>query len=151
MEAVFPLDRNFRRPVVSISSLNNIRALIDTGARVSVWTFSEKELEEIGGVKQNRKISFGGFGGQTVGELYTLDLWMAKDRLFFKDVPLIVNNVVQIRCPLILSALCFDKIVYEIDPINDFMKLSAPENQPVIRRFSYTVSGSGAIEMFAQE
>ena len=151
MDCVFRLNGNYRRPVISLDKYGGILALVDTGARFPVWTLSEKALVEIGGRKENRSVCYGGFGGKTLGELYLIDLWLHSGDILLKDLPIVVNDKVNIRCPVILSATCFEGTIYEVDTINKYFRVSTNDTGTYVKKFSYDIINGGDLDVFGQD
>lgn len=70
MIEIFKLQRGSTRPVIILDGIfPGCSALIDTGARVSMWTKDERVLMRLPNVRLLKKeISFSGFGGRTTGD-----------------------------------------------------------------------------------
>lgn len=130
MQITLKLDANARRPVVKLDWFNGCRALVDTGALFPVWTASENILIHKLGAKLIKKdVSFGGFGGEARGTLYRVNFKL--HNLIFLDMPIIATNMQDLNCHLILPATMFDKMIYEIDSINNAMNIDTKDNQLV--------------------
>ena len=142
------LDLHFQRPVIRLPSLKGARALIDTGARFSVWTFSKNQLEYLGGINQNYTVPFGGFGGATQGMLYTLDFWL--DKLLIKNMPVVVEANVSLKCPLIISTTAFDGFKYSVDTHRKVFEIDTFSNQ-LVKPLAYSILANGSISVYAQD
>lgn len=129
---VFPLERHFQRPVIKLGEYGGLMALIVTGARFPVWTSSHRLIEKIGGRNQGIKVKFGGFGGQTTGDLYRIDLKVGK--IIYDNMPIVVeDNPPQRPFQIVLSAANLDGLVYHIDMINRNMWTELSDEE-LIRR-----------------
>lgn len=69
------LNRRYQRPIVELKTWHNVEALLDTGAFFPIWTADEKILEKAGGILERENIKFSGFGGETSGNLYRLNVF----------------------------------------------------------------------------
>ena len=67
------LDGSYRRPVAVLQ--NGLRAMLDTGAFIPVWTDNEETLVKVMGAKfLQSDVPISGFGGITYGNLYQVTL-----------------------------------------------------------------------------
>ena len=148
MQIDYKLDLHYQRPVIRLVSLNGMRALIDTGARFSVWTLSARQLENLGGKNQYHVVPFGGFGGATQGALYTLDVWM--DKLLIKNMPIVVDSSVSLNCPLIISATSFDGFKYSVDTVNKIFSIDTLSHQ-IVKPLAYKKLPNGSISVYAHD
>ena len=143
----YKLDVHFQRPVISIPNLNDMRVMIDCGALFSVWTLSERQLVEIGGIDQNHIVPFGGFGGKTQGNLYTLDLWLSEKSLLLKNLPIVVDNSISLNCPLILSTTSFESFEYKVNTRTKTFGIKTFDNQ-VVKLLAYRIKDNGSITVY---
>ncbi len=126
------LEQNYQRPVLKLGQLENFRVLIDTGARFPVWTAGRRTIERLGGINQNKRIRFSGFGGNTEGDLYRLTLDLGG--LQFPDMPIVLEDNSRVSVfQLILSAANFDGMLYQIDTINHKFNIDIPDDCMVRR------------------
>ena len=122
---------NFNKPFVYLENFFKIRALLDTGADFPVWTIDETFLEKIGGVKINSNVSFGGFGGQTTGNLYQMKYFQLGN-LFFPEMHIVAKKL-NLPCQMILSAPMFHDLIYEIDNLNHKLNITIPDGKSSIK------------------
>lgn len=64
------LNKANQKPIIELKTWYNFDALLDTGALFPVWTAAEDLITHVGGTLIKKGILFGGFGGQTTGNLY---------------------------------------------------------------------------------
>ncbi len=75
MIATFNLDRRFKRPVINVMNHGKIYpALIDTGATVPIFTLGRNKIYAFNGKLCKENIRFGGFSGDSCGDLYRLNV-----------------------------------------------------------------------------
>lgn len=122
---------NFNKPFVYLENFFKIRALLDTGADFPVWTVDETFLEKISGIKINSNVSFGGFGGQTTGNLYQMKYFQLGD-LIFPEMH-IVTKKLNLPCQMILSAPMFHDLIYEIDNLNHKLNITILEGKSNVK------------------
>ena len=124
------LAADVERPVVIVSG--NMTALLDTGAYIPVWTDEESILtEKLGAVLQKKGISFTGYGGTAVGNLYQVTLKVGT--LTYPNMSIIANQDLDTPFNLILSATMFRGLIYEVDDVNHFFNISIPDNESMVR------------------
>ena len=113
LKVAIPLDKNVKRPVICLDEMfPGCTALIDTGALIPVWTKDVKVLEALGAEKYKSGIVFGGFGGDTVGELYRMDLKLGE--IIYPGIPIIAARDEKIPGYFLFSATMFEKMDYTI-------------------------------------
>ena len=122
---------NFNKPFVYLENFFKIRALLDTGADFPVWSVDETFLEKIGGVKINSNISFGGFGGQTTGNLYRMKYFQLGN-LIFPEMHIVAKKL-NLPCQMILSAPMFHDLIYEIDNLNHKLNITIPDGKSNVK------------------
>lgn len=124
------LAADVERPVVIVGG--NMTALLDTGAYIPVWTDEESILtEKLGAVLQKKGISFTGYGGTAVGNLYQVTLKVGA--LTYPNMSIIANQDLDTPFNLILSATMFRGLIYEVDDVNHFFNISIPDNESMVR------------------
>ena len=124
------LAADVERPVVIVGG--NMTALLDTGAYIPVWTDEESILtEKLGAVLQKKGISFTGYGGTAVGNLYQVTLNVGA--LTYPNMSIIANQDLDTPFNLILSATMFRGLIYEVDDVNHFFNISIPDNESMVR------------------
>ena len=69
------LYKNIQRPVVFLKDWHQFDAMIDTGALFPVWVDEEKALIKLGAECIKKDVTFGGFGGKAIGNLYRLPVF----------------------------------------------------------------------------
>ena len=137
------LDSRQQRPVVRLK--NGLRALLDTGAYIPVWTDDEDILvENLGASLITKDVSFSGFGGEARGNLYKVSLNVGE--LYYPNMTIIVNQVLDTPFNLILSTTMFQNLIYEVDDKNHRMNIMLPDEESMVRNLRIEDSG-GQIHM----
>ena len=114
MIATFNLDRRFKRPVINVMNHGKIYpALIDTGAAVPVFTLGRNKIYAFNGKLCKENIRFGGFGGDSCGDLYRLNVELGT--LKYIDLPVICVHNSEMPFAFIFSATMFTGFSYTID------------------------------------
>lgn len=132
------LDSRQQRPVVRLK--NGLRALLDTGAYIPVWTDDEDILvENLGASLITKDVSFSGFGGEARGNLYKVSLNVGE--LYFPNMTIIVNQDLDTPFNLILSATMFQNLIYEVDDKNHRMNIMIPDEESMVRSLRIEDSG----------
>ena len=121
----------YNKPIVYLENFFKIRALLDTGADLPVWTVDENKLEKIGGIKIKSNVSFGGFGGKAIGNLYRMKYFQLGD-LIFPNMNIIAQKI-NLPCQMILSAPMFHDLIYEIDNVNHKLNVTIPNDKSHIK------------------
>ena len=94
MQITLQLDDKARRPIVNLNWFNGCRALIDTGALFPIWNKNEDVLvKKLGAVLIKKNITFGGFGGETQGNLYRINFEL--NGLYFLDMPIVASKLIR--------------------------------------------------------
>ena len=124
------LDRTQQRPVVNIG--RGLNALLDTGAFFPVWVDDEDVLcKDLCAVLIKKDVPFSGFGGTTLGNLYTVTLNIGD--LIYPNMPILANNSIFVPFNLILSATMFQNLIYEIDDKNHNLNINVPDDEGIVR------------------
>ena len=132
------LDSRQQRPVVRLK--NGLRALLDTGAYIPVWTDDEDILvENLGASLITKDVSFSGFGGEARGNLYKVSLNVGE--LYYPNMTIIVNQDLDTPFNLILSATMFQNLIYEVDDKNHRMNIMVPDEESMVRSLRIEDSG----------
>ncbi len=132
------LDSRQQRPVVRLK--NGLRALLDTGAYIPVWTDDEDILvENLGASLITKDVSFSGFGGEARGNLYKVSLNVGE--LYYPNMTIIVNQDLDTPFNLILSATMFQNLIYEVDDKNHRMNIMIPDEESMVRSLRIEDSG----------
>lgn len=106
--------------------------MLDTGALVPVWTTHEEMLLDMDAVLVKKGVPFGGFGGETRGNLYTLPVFRIGD-LIFPELPIIAAPQ-RLPCQMLLSATMFGGLIYEIDDHNYRLNITIPNGESFVRK-----------------
>lgn len=123
------LDKKQQRPVVL---LNNLSALLDTGAYIPVWTDAEEILVSgLGATLVKKDVPFTGFGGIAYGNLYQVTIKVGD--LIFPNMHIVANSELNNSYNLILSATMFDGLVYEINTKTHKLNITVPNDESNIR------------------
>ena len=132
------LDSRQQRPVVRLK--NGLRALLDTGAYIPVWTDDEDILvENLGASLITKDVSFSGFGGEARGNLYKVSINVGE--LYYPNMTIIVNQDLDTPFNLILSATMFQNLIYEVDDKNHRMNIMVPDEESMVRSLRIEDSG----------
>ena len=124
------LDRSQQRPVVIVG--DGMTALLDTGAYIPVWTDDENVLvEKLGAELVAKGVTFTGFGGRAIGNLYKVTLWVGD--LISPDMTVISNDDLEVPFNMILSATMFQNLIYEIDDKNHRLNITIPDEESMVR------------------
>lgn len=126
------LKTNSQRPVIS---MGNTDALLDTGALFPVWVGPISMLLRKDARLIKRNVSFTGFGGKAVGDLYELS-YFCVGKLIFPSMPVIACEDLSGDFDIILSATMFEGLIYEIDTINSKLNITIPSASELSRRIS---------------
>lgn len=130
------LNKNFQRPIIYLSNWHGLNALLDTGALFPVWTASEGVLRSLGGVLIQKDVIFGGFGGNTYGNLYKLKQ-VTVGKLIFPDMAIIAcGDLENVPYHILLSATMFQHLRYEIDDENHKFNVTIPNKESCVRNLS---------------
>ena len=126
----FILDNHQQRPVIRLD--NGLRALLDTGAYIPVWTDEENILKEkLGAQLFAQNVSFTGFGGKTTGNLYKVTLQIGQ--LVYPNMSIVANAELDTPFNLILSATMFQNLIYEVDDKNHKFNITIPDTESIVR------------------
>ncbi|MCR5323396.1 MAG: hypothetical protein K6E85_09025 [Lachnospiraceae bacterium] len=124
----FELDTAADRPILKLDHIfKGCTALLDTGAVFPVWTKNKKLLEAIGGKSTGKQVTFGGFGGNANGEIYTINLSL--DSVIYPNMHIIACENNDIPGFFLFSATMFAKMQYTVDNITKEFRLDTNDNQ----------------------
>ena len=147
-EYVFNMQNDADRPIIMLDSIfPGCTALIDTGAIIPVWTKDVELLKELGAQLVKKDVSFSGFGGETKGDLYKLDLQLAE--LFYPGLPIVVHENNKIPGFFIFSATMFNKMIYTIDDIRKQFEVRIEDNQ-ICRNLSLQMADGRVVVLVNQ-
>ncbi|MDD7332919.1 MAG: hypothetical protein PUG70_00830 [Lachnospiraceae bacterium] len=136
------LDGSYRRPVAVLQ--NGLRAMLDTGAFIPVWTDNEEILVKMMGAKfLQSNVPISGFGGTTYGNLYQVTLNIGD--LIFPNMPIVANNELDPPFNMILSATMFSGLIYEVDTVNNVLNINVPDAESFIRNLTFDNGKGGRI------
>lgn len=130
------LNKANQKPIVELKTWYNFDALLDTGALFPVWTATEPLITKVGGTLIKQGIAFGGFGGQTAGNLYQLEKFVLGDLVFPNMAIITCNDLKDVPYQLILSATMFSNLIYEIDDRNKKFNVTIPDGESIVRRLA---------------
>ena len=108
--------------------------MIDTGALFPVWVDEEKALVKLGAECIKKDVTFGGFGGKAIGNLYRLPVFQIGD-LVYPGLP-VISCQVEAPCHMILSSSMFSHLIYEIDDDNHKLNVTIPDSQSCVRNIT---------------
>lgn len=143
------LVKNNLRPIVQLKNWNNFRALLDTGAFFPVWTVDESLLKILGGKCIRKEVPFGGFGGETKGNLYELESIVIGDLVFPNTHIIACKDLKNVPFQLVLSATMFHGLIYEIDSKNYKLNITIPDDESMVRNLRIEDSG-GKLHILSQ-
>lgn len=135
------LYENIQRPVVFLEDWHKYDAMLDTGALFPVWIAEEETLEKLGAKCVEKYVQFGGFGGETIGNLYRLPYFKIGS-LVFPNFPIIASRI-QAPWHMIMSATMFSHLRYEIDDDNHKLNVTIPDTQSEVRNLKIWSSDGG--------
>ena len=127
------INDGYQRPIIELKTWHNLDALLDTGAFFPVWTMDESILKELGGKCIRKDVIFGGFGGETKGNLYELPSILIGDLIFPNTHIVACKDLKILPFQLILSATMFHNLIYEIDNKNHKLNVTVPDGESTIR------------------
>lgn len=130
------LNKANQKPIVELKTWYNFDALLDTGALFPVWTAAESLITKVGGTLIKQGITFGGFGGQTTGNLYQLEKFVLGDLVFPNMAIVTCNDLKDVPYQLILSAAMFCNLIYEIDDRNKKFNVTIPDGESIVRKLA---------------
>ena len=126
-----PLQEDTNRPVARIDTFYGYTAMLDTGAVYPVWVRSEEILKGLGAELVKERVTFGGFGGTSSGNLYRLET-VEIGELVFPGLPVIAYRI-DLPCYMIMSATMFRNLIYEVDDFNHSLNVTIPDPEQTIR------------------
>lgn len=131
-QLIFNLSNTSQRPIVLLKDFHNYAALLDTGAYFPIWTADEGILTRyLEGKLIKKEVPFGGFGGQTVGNLYCFTFTLGE--LIFPNMHIITCSDLNVPFHMILSATMFRNLIYEVDDKNHKLNVTVPESESCVR------------------
>ena len=122
------------RPIVHIENFFEVRAMLDTGAVLPVWTEDKNVLQAFGGVKVREKFNFSGFGGKAEGTLYRIPTFTLGE-LTFPHLPIVAVRMSE-PYHMILSATMFSRLIYEIDDYRHKLNITVPDGESTTRNIA---------------
>ena len=118
------------RPLVCLD--NNLIALLDTGAELPVWTDTEESLKSVFKAELVREnVSFKGFGGDAIGNLYYITLRVGD--IIYPNLPIVCSVIEDAPFHMILSASMFCGLIYEVDTVNNKLNVTVPDKESHVR------------------
>lgn len=143
------LNKSIQRPAFNIYN-NKVMALLDTGALFPVWTADEEILLSQFKAKLYKKnVEFGGFGGKALGDLYIIPI-LEIGQLIFNNIPIIVSkDLGDVTYSLIISATMFEGLIYEINTVHNYFKITIPDNESNIRNLKI-IDNNGRMHILCQ-
>ena len=128
------LYENIQRPITNLPEWHNFDVMLDTGSLFPVWVAEEETLEKLHAVCTKRNVTFGGFGGAAVGNLYKLP-YFKFGCLIFPNLP-VISCQISVPCHMVMSATMFSHLRYEIDDENHILNVTIPDSQSVVRNLT---------------
>lgn len=130
---ILNINSRYQRPVIQLNSWHNFEALLDTGAFIPIWTADEKILNVLGGKCVKYNVAFGGFGGETSGNLYELESILIGSLVFPRMDIIACRDLKNVPFQMILSATMFSGLIYEIDDKNHKLNVTIPDDESMVR------------------
>ena len=128
------LNENIQKPVARLVDWHQFNVMLDTGALFPVQVDEEKALIKLGAECIKENVTFGGFGGEAVGNLYRLPYFKIGE-LIFPGLP-VISCEVKAPCHMILSVSMFSKLRYEIDDEHHKLNVTIPDTQSTVRNLT---------------
>lgn len=148
MEQVFEIEEKSTRPLIKLFDIfPGCTALLDTGARMAMWTKSEKLLKRFPDarlIKEN--VSFSGFGGEADGNLYEITLKLGK--IVYSNMYIIQHLYEEIPGFFLFSASMFEGMIYTIDRENCKFILDTRDSQ--VMQHQKEISNDGSMVIMTQ-
>ncbi|MBR3722334.1 MAG: hypothetical protein IKN12_06155 [Selenomonadaceae bacterium] len=129
------LQPKYLRPIIK---LYEIPTLIDTGAVIPVFSFTESDMNDIFNatlIKNDAEIT--GFGGNDKGSVYSIPDFSIGS-ITFSPFEVFVPEILRIKYPILLSAPVFYGTDYEFDTRRSLFKVSWGDDYPKNRSFKIT-------------
>ena len=133
---ILNINSRYQRPIIQLDSWYNFEALLDTGAFFPVWTADEGILNALGGKCVKDNVVFGGFGGETRGNLYELKSMLIGGLIFPRIHMIACKDLKDVPFQLILSATMFSGLIYEIDDKNHKLNVTIPDDESMVRNLT---------------
>lgn len=131
----YDLNDDSIRPIVALPDMGDLLALLDTGANISIWTGTAEDLKMLNAIRIREKYEFGGFGGNSYGELYCLNFRFGD--LIFEHMPIIVCTGFSKKFVMILAASLFEGLIYTIDNVSHKFIIDVPDGQDLHRKVKF--------------
>ncbi len=128
------LIEKYQRPVVKLKEFHKLEAMIDTGAVFPIWMSGEARLRGLGAVKLIESVEFGGLGGMTKGALYEIPTFRLGG-LIYPHMKIIAHRS-NFPVPLLLPAIMFNNLIYEIDNKTHRLNITVPDDESHIRNLT---------------
>ena len=81
-------------------------------------------------------VVFGGFGGETRGNLYELKSMLIGGLIFPRIHMIACKDLKDVPFQLILSATMFSGLIYEIDDKNHKLNVTIPDDESMVRNLT---------------
>ena len=141
------LQKRTQRPIAKLDTFYGIDAMLDTGAVFPIWLADESLLVDMGGKLILSHAEFGGFGGSSIGKIYSLPFVQIGD-LLYPDMHIIAYKM-NMPCSMIISATMFQNLIYEIDDFNHRLNITIPDKQSNIRNLTIR-NANGKLQVLCQ-
>lgn len=121
-----------QRPIINMPE-TNISAMLDTGSIFPVWIADERFLiNYMQAMLIKEKVSFGGFGGEAIGNLYRIPM-LKLGELEYPNLYVIAHRM-NLPFHMIISATMLSHLRYEVDDENHVLTVTIPDGQSNVRR-----------------
>lgn len=126
---------------------NGLQALIDTGAKIPVWTKSEETLLAYypDAEKVLDFVEIGLLEGVAKGSIWKIDL--AFDKLFFPRIPIFVCSYEEVDYTFLFSNSMFRKLEIRLDQYRDIFHVIIPDDESEVRNLSFGINGNRIVLM----
>ena len=120
---------------------NGLQALIDTGAKIPVWTKTEELLLAYypDAERVLDTVEIGLLEGMAKGSIWKIDLIFEK--LIYPRIPIFVCNSSEVEYTFLFSNSMFRKLEIRLDQFEDTFHVIIPDGESEIRNLSFRING----------
>ncbi len=150
MKLVYEFDETLSRPIIDLDIVfPGCKALIDTGALFPVWAAPETMLLKLGATRDTKmpEGSIGGFGGDSVGNIYRMTLGMKG--IYFIELPIIAVEMPESKFHMVLPATMFFGMDLDISFATHSITIDTNSNQ-VSYNMHHRKNDDGTLTIFTQ-
>lgn len=124
---------------------NGLQALIDTGAKIPVWTKSEELLLAYypNAEKVLDSVEIGLLEGTAKGSIWKIDLVFGK--LIFPRIPVFVCSSNEVEYTFLFSNSMFRRLEIRLDQFKDTFHVIIPDGENEVRNLSFFINGKNIV------